>query len=81
MNKDELLNVVKNWISLDDQIKDLQRRIREIKSEKKSATETLVETMKNNEIDCFELEPINLFILKIKVKNLIKKTFIRFTHI
>lgn len=55
MNKEELLNVVKNWITLDDQIKDLQRRIREIKSEKKSATETLVETMKNNEIDCFEL--------------------------
>jgi len=41
MDKDELLNVVKNWISLDDQIKELQ--------------ETLVETMKNNEIDCFEL--------------------------
>tara|TARA_B100000242_G_C42781838_1_gene363883 strand:- start:152 stop:508 length:357 start_codon:yes stop_codon:yes gene_type:complete len=55
MDKDELLNVVKNWISLDDQIKELQKRIREMKSEKKQATETLVETMKNNEIDCFEL--------------------------
>lgn len=55
MDKDELLNVVKNWISLDDQIKNLQKRIREIKSEKKQATGTLVETMKNNEIDCFEL--------------------------
>ena len=55
MDKDELLNVVKNWISLDDKIKELQKRIREMKSEKKQATETLVETMKNNEIDCFEL--------------------------
>jgi TolA-binding protein len=55
MDKDELLNVVKNWISLDDQIKELQKRIREMKSEKKQSTETLVETMKNNEIDCFEL--------------------------
>ena len=55
MNKEQLLSVVKNWISLDDQIKDLQKRIREMKSEKKEATETLVETMKNNEIDCFEL--------------------------
>ena len=35
MDKEELLSVVKNWISLDDQIKDLQRRIREMKSEKK----------------------------------------------
>ena len=36
MDKDELLNVVKNWISLDDQIKELQKRIREMKSEKKT---------------------------------------------
>lgn len=55
MDKNELLNVVKNWISLDDQIKELQKRIREMKTEKKQATETLVETMKSNEIDCFEL--------------------------
>jgi len=55
MNKEELLAVVKNWISMDDQIKELQKRVRELKNEKKSATETLVETMKNNEIDCFEL--------------------------
>ena len=55
MDKEELLRVVKNWITLDDQIKSLQKQIREIKSEKKVATETLVETMKNNEIDCFEL--------------------------
>jgi len=30
-----------------------------MKSEKKQATETLVETMKNNEIDCFELSAGN----------------------
>ena len=55
MNKNEVLTVVKSWITLDDQIKAAQKRIREMKSEKKQATETLVETMKNNEIDCFEL--------------------------
>jgi hypothetical protein len=55
MNKEELLNVVKDWISLDDQIKIKQKEIREMKKEKKYATETLVETMKGNDIDCFEL--------------------------
>ena len=55
MDKEELLGVVRNWITLDDQIKQLQKRIREIKAEKKHATEALVDTMKNNEIDCFEL--------------------------
>ena len=55
MNKEELLNVVKQWITLDDRIKEKQKEVREMKNEKKAATETLVETMKNNEIDCFEL--------------------------
>lgn len=55
MDKEELLNVVKDWITLDDKIKQKQKEIREMKSVKKQATETLVETMKNNEIDCFEL--------------------------
>ena len=35
MDKEELLRVVKNWITLDDQIKSLQKQIREMKSEKK----------------------------------------------
>ena len=55
MNKDEVLGVVKQWITLDDEIKQLQKLIREKKSIKKQATESLVTTMKSNEIDCFEL--------------------------
>ena len=55
MNKDEVLGVVKQWITLDDEIKQLQKLIREKKSIKKQATEALVTTMKSNEIDCFEL--------------------------
>ena len=51
MNKDEVLGVVKHWITLDDEIKQLQKLIREKKSIKKQATESLVETMKSNEID------------------------------
>ena len=55
MNKDEGLGVVKQWITLDDEKNQLQKLIREKKSIKKQATESLVTTMKSNEIDCFEL--------------------------
>ena len=49
MNKDEVLGVVKQWITLDDEIKQLQKIIREKKNIKKKATEALVTTMKSNE--------------------------------
>ena len=55
MNKEEVLGVVKQWITLDDEIKQMQKVIREKKNIKKQATEALVTTMKSNEIDCFEI--------------------------
>lgn len=55
MNKGELLSVVKTWISLDDEIKGFQKLAREKKKEKKEATKLLIETMRENEIDCFDL--------------------------
>ena len=47
MNKDEVLGVVKQWITLDDEIKQLQKMIREKKNIKKQATEALVTTKKH----------------------------------
>jgi len=55
MDKQQLLYSVKSWIDIDDTIRDLQREIREKRKEKKELTETLVTTMKSNDIDCFEL--------------------------
>ena len=55
MNKTDLLSTVKTWIELDDQIKTLQKNIRDKRVIKKEATEALVETMRQNDIDCFEL--------------------------
>ena len=55
MDKQHLLHSVKSWINIDDDIRSLQREIRAKRKEKKELTETLVSTMKDNEIDCFEL--------------------------
>ena len=35
MNKDELIGNIKHWIGLDEEIKNLQRRIKEKRKEKK----------------------------------------------
>jgi hypothetical protein len=55
MDKEQLLETVKMWIDLDDDIKGLQKQLRDKKNIKKQATSNLVETMKSHEIDCFEI--------------------------
>ena len=55
-DKNELVNNVKNWISIDNDIKELQKVIKEKRKEKKVYTEKLVDIMKSNEIDCFDMK-------------------------
>ena len=55
MDKELLLNNVKAWIILDDEIKVTNRELKEKRKIKKELTNSLVDTMKNNEIDCFDL--------------------------
>ena len=56
MNKEELVSNIKQWITLDEEIKNLERQIKEKRNEKKENTETLVRIMRDNEIDCFDLD-------------------------
>tara|TARA_B100001057_G_scaffold501215_1_gene622092 strand:+ start:10430 stop:10780 length:351 start_codon:yes stop_codon:yes gene_type:complete len=74
MNKEELLDSVKKWISLDDKIKNLGKEIKETREEKKDLTNVLLDTMKNNEIDCFDLAGGNKLIYqKTKTKKTLSK--------
>lgn len=71
--KEELVNNIKQWISQDDEIKDLQKRLKECKLEKKHLTDNLLEIMKNNEIDCFDINDGKLLLHKTKTKSAINK--------
>ena len=74
MNKETLLNNVKSWISLDDKIKSLGKELKEARLEKKQITDLLLDTMKNNEIDCFDLAGGNKLIYqKTKTKKTLSK--------
>ena len=75
MNKEELVSNIKQWIKLDEEIKNLQRQIKEKRNEKKENTETLVRIMRDNEIDCFELDSNGgkLIYTKQKIKKLLSK--------
>ena len=67
-DKKELITNVKNWITLDSEIKQLQKLMKEKRKEKKAYTESLVNIMRDNEIDCFDIQDGKLLYTKKKVK-------------
>ena len=50
-----LIERVKNWIQIDNQIREHQQHLKVLRKAKKGATENLVEIMKTNEIDCLDV--------------------------
>lgn len=71
--KEELINNIKDWISLNNEIKQLQNEIKKRKIIKKEKTNELVKTMTNNDIDCFNLEGEKLIYTKNKIKKPLSK--------
>tara|TARA_B100001059_G_C17839497_1_gene591028 strand:+ start:14791 stop:15135 length:345 start_codon:yes stop_codon:yes gene_type:complete len=72
-DKNELVNNVKNWISIDNDIKELQKVIKEKRKEKKVYTEKLVDIMKSNDIDCFDMKSGKLVYSRRTVKAALSK--------
>lgn len=52
----ELIEVVKNWVILDNQISALSKKMKELKLEKKKHNENMIGIMKENNIDNFDLK-------------------------
>jgi hypothetical protein len=66
--KEQLVNNIKEWIKMDTEITELKAEIKERNNKKKTLTEGLVTTMKNNQIDCFDINGGALVYKKSKVK-------------
>jgi hypothetical protein len=66
--KEELVNNIKDWIKIDGEILKLQNEIKDRRNKKKNLTESLVNVMKKNEIDCFDINGGSLVYKKNKVK-------------
>jgi hypothetical protein len=71
--KEELIGHIKNWINIDNEISNLQKKIKAYRDEKKNLTESLVNVMKDNEIDCFDINGGKLIYSKSKYKKPINK--------
>ena len=73
MSNEVLLDNVKQWINIDNEIRQLQGAIKERRKQKKELTDNLVHTMKQNDIDVFNIPDGELIYTKTKSKRPLSK--------
>ena len=71
--KDQLVKFIKEWVKLDNEIRSLQTEVNKRKIEKKNNSVQLMEIMKKNEIDCFDIKDGQICYNKKNVKKPITK--------
>lgn len=67
-NKDRLIQTVKEWVRIDNEIRQLQKEISTRRQDKKQMNALLMDTMKSNDIDCFDLNDGQICYTKKNIK-------------
>jgi len=71
--KDELINLIKEWVNVENDIKKLQKTMKHYREKKKILTTDLVEIMKLNDIDCVNITEGKILYTNNKIKSSITK--------
>jgi hypothetical protein len=71
--KNELKANIKTWLVLENEIKVLQKELKDRRNKKKEFTQEIVNVMKQNEIDCFDIKDGKLMYTKSKIKSSLSK--------
>jgi hypothetical protein len=66
--KEQLINNIKEWIKIDNEISQLKLEIKKQNIQKKLLTTNLITVMKSNEIDCFDINGGALVYKQSKIK-------------
>jgi hypothetical protein len=72
-NKEQLVKTIKEWVKIDNEIRTLQEQQAIRKKEKKIISNLLIDVMKNNEIDCFDINDGQIIYNKKSVKKPLTK--------
>lgn len=73
MEKEILIENVNTWVSLDEQIGALQKEIRELRKKKTDITDILVDVMRKNNVDSFDMKDKSLLYKKQTIRQPINK--------
>tara|TARA_B110001469_G_C9452568_1_gene228516 strand:+ start:357 stop:695 length:339 start_codon:yes stop_codon:yes gene_type:complete len=76
MNKNTLSISVKEWFDIDEEIKILQTKIKELKQSKKNISIDVINNMKTNNIDILETQNGKLIHSEKKVRESITKKYL-----
>jgi hypothetical protein len=71
--KEQLVKTIRDWVKIDNEIRGLNKEINSRKTEKKNLSTLLIETMKKNEIDCFDIKDGQICYTKKNIKKPITK--------
>jgi hypothetical protein len=66
--KDQLIQTIKKWVKTDNEIRSLQKEVSLRKKQKKAISNDLMEVMRKNEIDCFDINDGQIIYVKKNVK-------------
>jgi hypothetical protein len=72
-SKEQLSLNIKKWLQLDKEMKMLQKELKERKQKKNEVTDTLVEIMKESEIDCVDISDGKIIYTQSNIKSPINK--------
>ena len=56
VDKNILVENIKRWVNNDNELKQLQKRVKELRADRKKLSEIILNTMKTHSIDCFDIK-------------------------
>lgn len=71
--KEQLIKTIKEWVRLDNEIRTLQKEQVQRKKDKTNVSSMLMEIMRKNEIDCFDIKDGQICYSKKSIKKPITK--------
>jgi septum formation topological specificity factor MinE len=74
MDKEQLVSIIKDWVKIDNEMRTLQQEMHKRKTEKKRVSQLLIDIMRNNQIDCFDINNGQILYKKKNVKQPITKS-------
>ena len=66
--KEELIQNIKEWMKIDNEINKLNKELKELKFKQKLFTKNLVNVMKTNQLECFDINGGRIMYKKNKLK-------------
>lgn len=69
--KEQLIQTIKQWVKIDNEIRALQKEQNARKKQREEITKILMQTMQNNQIDCFDIKDGKIMYCKKNVKKAI----------